>query len=84
MASERLPESLRARSDREAILEDLEPYRGTTMAERVAVMESLCRAAAEAVAAHPDGQRILDWQDARTPESEALWLELVRRAAPDR
>lgn len=75
-----LPASLRARSDRDAIFEDIEPYLGSTIEERVEIMAALCRSAAETIAAHPAQDRILAWQEPRSPESEALWLDLVRRA----
>jgi hypothetical protein len=77
MGDARLPESLRRRSDAEAVAEDLAPYRGTTVEERAAIMSRLCRFAAEQVNARPDGGRILAWQDRRSPESERLWLRLV-------
>ncbi len=79
MSDERLPPSLRRRSDRDAILDDLEPYRGTTVEERSAIMSQLCRLAAEQIAAQPDPRRVLEWQDPRSPESLALWQRLVRR-----
>ncbi|MBM4246510.1 MAG: hypothetical protein FJ148_22390 [Deltaproteobacteria bacterium] len=77
-----LPASLRARSDREAIVADIEPYLGTTVDERVEIMAAPCRAAAESIAAHPAGDRILAWQEPRSAQSEALSLDLVRRARP--
>lgn len=80
MPTSPLPASLRARSDREAIFADIEPYLDTTVDERVEIMAALCRAAAASIAAHPAGDRILAWQEPRSPQSEALWLDLVRRA----
>jgi len=77
-----LPASLRARSDQEATFADIEPYLGPTVGERVEIMAALCRAAAEAIEAHPERDRILAWQEPRSAESEALWLDLVRRARP--
>jgi hypothetical protein len=78
-----LPASLRARSDREAIFADIEPYRGTTVEERVEIMAALCGSAAESIEAHPERDRILAWQEPRSAASEALWLDLVRRARAD-
>jgi hypothetical protein len=77
VSDDRLPLGLRRRSDRDAIAEDLAPYIGTTVAERAAIMSGLCRFAAEQVAAQPDPRRILEWQDPRAAESEALWRRLV-------
>jgi hypothetical protein len=44
---------------------------------------TICRAAAESIAAHPERNRILAWQEPRSAASEALWLDLVRRARRD-
>lgn len=79
MSDERLPAGLRRRNDRDAILDDLAPYRGTTVAERSAIMSDLCRFAAEQIAAQPDPQRILAWQDPMPAESVALWRRLIAR-----
>ncbi len=48
------------------------PARGTTMADRARILESLCRMAAEQIAQHDDPRRTLEWQDPLSPESEAL------------
>ena len=60
MGDTRLPLSLRRREDREAILEDIAPYRGTTIEERSSVLSAPCGLAAEQVAARPDGWRVLE------------------------
>ena len=75
-----LPASLRRRSDLDAIREDLRPYRGTTTAERSEIVSKLCRFAAEQIAAHPDGQRILEFQEQRPARSMSLWLHLLAEA----
>ncbi len=75
-----LPPALRRRSDREAIRDDLEPYLGTTPAERAETMSALCRFAAEQIVAHPRGAAILDFQEPRSPASLALWRDLMARA----
>lgn len=72
-----LPLSLARHSDADDVRDDVEGARGTTMAERAHVLEELCRMAAELTAAHPDPQRVLDWQDPLSPETEAL-LALLR------
>jgi len=79
-ADARLPASLRRRSDLEAIREDLQPYRGTTSDERSEIVSKLCRSAAEQIAAHPDGRRILEFQEPLPAESAALWLRMVAEA----
>jgi hypothetical protein len=43
-------------------------------------MAALCRAAADNIEAHPARDRILSWQEPRSPESEARWIALVRQA----
>ncbi len=81
MSDVSLPPALRRRSDLQAIVDDLRPYRGTTPAERSALMERLCRFAMEQIAAQPEGRRILGFQDRRSPSSLALWRRLVSEAA---
>jgi hypothetical protein len=81
VSDDRLPLGLRQRSDRDAIIDDLGPYIGTTMEQRDEIMSQLCRFASEQIAAHPDPQRILDFQDPLSPASEALWRRLIAEAA---
>ena len=80
VADSRLPLALRRRSDRSAILDDLEPYRGTDLAERSEILSELCRHSREVLDSRPDGDRVLACEDPRSPESEALWLRLVAAA----
>ncbi len=82
MSDASLPPCLRRRDEREAVREDLLPYLGTTVEERSEVLSALCRFAAETIASRPDGQRVLDHEDRRSPESERLWLSLLARARP--
>lgn len=77
MSKQALPPALERRSDQEAIREDIAPYLGTTVEQRAEIMEALCRLAAEQIAANPQGARILQHVDPRSPESERLWLRLV-------
>ena len=77
MLVRRLPLSLQRRNDVDAVFADIAPYEGTTVEDRVRIMIDLCRYAAEQVSVRPDGQRILDFQDPRSPESLALWCRLV-------
>ena len=80
MSDEALPASLRRRGDREAVFEDIAPYLGTTVEQRSEILSALCRLAAEQVSAHPDGMRVLAYEDRRSPASERLWLDLVASA----
>ena len=57
----------------------MESARGTTMAERGRILVALCRVAAEQIAQHPDPQRVLDWQDPVSAETEALLARLRER-----
>lgn len=74
-----LPPSLRQRDPVESIFDDIAPYRGTTVEQRSRMMSELCRWAIEQAEARPE-LRVLEHQDPRSPESEALWLRLVREA----
>ena len=78
VSDDRLPFCLRRRSDVDALREDVAGYLGTTVAERSEILGRLCRFAAEQVAARPDGRRILEYQERRSTESEALWRRWMR------
>lgn len=71
------PQVLRRGSDREAIREDIRPYLGTTVEERVHIAQELCAFAAEQIAARADGDRVLAHRDPVSPASRALWRKLV-------
>lgn len=77
MAMTALPKSLEARSDREAIKEDIAPYAGMTIEQRSQVMSELCRWARDALEANPQRERAWAWEDKRSPESLLLWRRLV-------
>jgi hypothetical protein len=62
--------------DRQAIDDDVAPYRGMTSRELDEARHALCRLAAEQWARWP--ARARDFQDAITPEAEALWRRLVQ------
>jgi len=70
---------LRRRSDRAAIWEDIEPYLGTTVAQRATITSELSRLAAEQAAAHPERRRIFDYQEPRSARSLELWKRLMTR-----
>lgn len=80
MNPERLPSTFTGRLDTDDVECDVEAARGTTIEERAKILESLCRMAAELTAQHPDPQRVLDWQDPLSPDTEALLARLRARA----
>ncbi|MDP1828730.1 MAG: hypothetical protein Q8L48_36055 [Archangium sp.] len=75
-----LPKSLQARSDREAIREDIAPYVGMSVEERSRTLSELCRWARDSLDANPQRERAWAWEDKRSPESLALWSRLVAAA----
>lgn len=76
----KLPPSLQARDDREAIAEDLAPYAGLTDEERSRAVSELCRWARDAIEASAEPANAWRWEDRRSPESLALWKALVAAA----
>ena len=77
MRDEGLPAAFRGRTDLEDVVADVEAARGTTVADRARILESLCRMAAEQIAQHPDPQKVFDWQDPLSAEARRL-LERLR------
>lgn len=75
-----LPKSLQARSDREAIREDIAPYVGMSVEDRSRTLSELCRWARDSLDANPQRERAWAWEDKRSPESLALWSRLVAAA----
>ena len=80
MVEKPLPLGLRRRNDRDAVREDIAPYLGTSVAQRSEILSALCRLAAEQISARPDGTRVLQYEDRRSPESERLWVHLMTAA----
>ncbi len=76
----KLPASLRQRSDRDAIREDVAPYAGMSPEELARALSELCRWARDAIEASPNPAKAWAWEDKRSPESLALWKELLARA----
>lgn len=74
-----LPATFTGQTDEVNAQEEARAIRNTTMAERARVLESLCRLAAELTAQHADPQRVLDWQDPLSPETEATLARLRSR-----
>jgi hypothetical protein len=81
-----LPPAFLGRTDEEDVERDVEGVRNTTMADRARILESLCRMAAEQIAHRHDPQRVLDWRDPISEESEKLLARLRNRRdrRPDR
>jgi hypothetical protein len=80
MSQKNLPPALQQHSDEDSVYDDIAPYIGTSVDERAEIISALCRLAAEQISARPDGARILEHQDRRSPESERLWLRLIEAA----
>jgi hypothetical protein len=74
-----LPATFLQRTAAKDTEDDISRFRGTTIAERARVLESLCQMAAEFIAQHEDPQRALEWQDRCSPETEALLARLRKR-----
>jgi hypothetical protein len=75
----KLPLSLQARIDIDAIVEDLRPHAGMTIDERSRVVSEPCRWARDVIEASPDPVKAWQWEDRRSPESLALWKSLMTR-----
>ncbi|HUH01141.1 MAG TPA: hypothetical protein VML75_04040 [Kofleriaceae bacterium] len=61
--------------DRQAISDDVAPYRGMTAAELDDARNALCRMAAEQRSRW--SERARNYQDPLSPQAEALWRRLV-------
>jgi hypothetical protein len=80
VAETSLPPALRRRTDRESIAEDIEPYLGTSIEERSMILSALCKFASEVTDQSPLRRRILEFEEARSPESLELWSRLMQRS----
>jgi len=72
-----LPPALVERAVDEDVRDEVAAMKGATQEQLAKILEDLCRMAAELTAQHADPQRVLDWQDPISPETEAL-LERLR------
>jgi len=73
-----------ARRDRDSIAEDVEPWRDSTVADRVRAVRGLLRLASASLAGDDElSAARREWQDPRSPESMELWLRLVSRSRHD-
>ena len=75
-----IPASLRARSDREAIFEDIAVYRDMTVAERSRVLSELCALAVRQLDSSTNPKVAWAREEPRSPESLALWKRLMRES----
>ncbi len=76
----KLPPSLQARSDRDAIFEDIAPYAEMSIEERSRVLGQLCEWARDAIESSPNPEAAWKWQDPRSRESLELWRRVVAKA----
>lgn len=67
------------RTDQEDIEDDVSATRGLTSDERGQIMVALCRLAAEQIAQHVDPQKVLDWKDPISAETEMALAQLRQR-----
>jgi len=74
-----LPAGFLRRTDAQDVRSDVESARGSTVEERAEVLVALCRMAAELASQHDRPQRVLDWQDPCSPETDALLRRLRAR-----
>ncbi len=74
-----LPATFVGRTDRDDVDADVEAARGTAPEDRARILLALCRMAAEQTRQHRDPQRVLDWQEPVSPETEALLAGLRER-----
>lgn len=75
-----LPKSLQARSNREAIFEDIAVYRGMAVEERSRVVSELCALAVRQLNASPNSKAAWAYEEPRSAESLALWRRLMRES----
>lgn len=73
-----LPPSLRGRSDRDAIFEDIAVYERMTLEERSRTVSELCALAARMLDASPNREKAWAFEEPRSAESLALWLRLIK------
>lgn len=73
-----LPKALVGHTAEELVWEDVAAAKGLSMDQHAAVLEALCRMAAELVGQHADPQKAMAWQDPLSKETEQL-LERLRR-----
>ncbi len=64
---------------RDEVENDVGPLRGLTLEQRGKIVESVCRDAMAILRARPDFEEALQRRDPRSPESEATWLEAVKK-----
>ena len=75
-----LPTSLQARSNRDAIFEDIAAYQGMPIEERSRVVSELCSLAVRQLNASPNSQAAWAYEEPRSAASLALWQRLMRES----
>ena len=75
----RLPPSLRSRSAKEAIAEDIAPYVGMTPEQRGRIVDQLSRLAIDLVKANPNRDQVLAWQEPVPESTRVHWRRLMLR-----
>jgi hypothetical protein len=74
----KLPPALRARTARESVLEDIEPWVGSTLEQRIKAVDSLSSLAIDMLRANPNVDAAVAWQDPVPPSSREHWARLMR------
>ena len=72
------PEEARRRAE-EAVLADVEPWRGASQRAHAEGLLSVLRFADASLEALGRAAELRAWQDPRSAEAEELWLRLVRQ-----
>lgn len=68
-----------ARSARDAVLEDVAPYRGLSLEQKGRVVEAVCKAAAAILAARPDRDVVMALEDPPHPSYREIVARLRSR-----
>ncbi len=60
------------------MLEDIEPWVGSTIEQRIKALESLCALAIDLLRANPNAAAAVAWQDPVSPSTREHWSRLMR------
>jgi hypothetical protein len=71
-------------SEEQSVRDDVEPYLDASPEELDWAIDQACALAEELLRAQRHPQALLQAQDRRSPQSERLWLALVRKARRER
>lgn len=72
------PFVLRPRTARESVLEDIEPWIGSTVEQRIKAVEELTALAVDMLRANPNVDAAVAWQDPVPPSTREHWARLMR------